>query len=748
MALAKAKTMDLAQQQLWQKIQYLKPQLATHIIFSSRQYHDERWILLQDNITQQFHRMSLPAFEILKRMNGKKNLKSILAECQSNEKINRDKLETLDQESSLDHKEKPEHDHPPEPCITTEAEIIKLIQYLHIANLLICDFTPSTESLFSRKRQDNQKKWWRYIANPLIWKLSLGNPNDFLKRLAPLGYWITTPLALAVWCSIVSYALLQSLIHWPEISQTSLTTVLSGENLLLLWLTYPVLKIIHEIAHGLLTIRWGGEVNHCGITFIVGTPLPYVDASAATAFHLKRHRILVSAAGMAVEIFTAALAFIVWLQLEPGFYKTFCFNIVLIGGVSTLLFNGNPLMKFDGYHILCDILDTPNLASRANKQFGYMVHHFIYGTNPKNTEKHSLKGTFLLVFYSFSAVIYRLIILISITLLLADHYPSAAVIMGVWLASFQVFWPALRYLKNLTHNPAIKPHRIRVFCSLLLIFSTAIIFIGLIPMPNSTQTQGVTWVADDYQVRAQSSGVIVDQRIFNGEKVEQGQTILRQENPDLKHRETQLINQLKNQSLLHDEAWSKNRADLKWLDQEISRTKSELALTLKKLKHLEINSPKTGVFKQLNTYQLKFSHLKQGDIFGVIEHPQAPRIRAVLTQAQIGRVNNNTEYVSFRFSSKIHQDYRLELPLNQASASRRLPHPILGTTAGGSIPVSQQGDGIKTEQLIFILDLNIMAIQPTLQLGERVYIRFHHPKSPLAQQWFAKLQQFFQTHFK
>src|SRR5690606_20540021 len=175
------------------------------------------------------------------------------------------------------------------------------------------------------------------------------------------------------------YAVLQAGNHWQELTVGQLDRVVSPGNLLLLWLTYPFFKILHELGHGLFTKVWGGQVNECGVVIVAGTPLPYVDASAATGFHTKRQRLMVSAAGMAVELFLAALALLLWVQLSDGFARSFLYNIIIIGSVSTLFFNGNPLMRFDGYHLLTDAFDLPNLATRANQQVSYLIRRYAYG---------------------------------------------------------------------------------------------------------------------------------------------------------------------------------------------------------------------------------------------------------------------------------------------------------------------------------------------------------------------------------
>src|SRR5262249_37075249 len=139
-------------------------------------------------------------------------------------------------------------------------------------------------------------------------------------------------------------------------------------------------KALHELGHGYATKSCGGEVHEMGIMFLVFLPLPYVDASAAAGFRGKWRRASVGAAGMMVEIFVAALALFVWLAVEPGPVRALAFSVMITAGVTTILFNGNPLLRYDGYYILADLLEIPNLAIRGARYWGHLINRYVFGT--------------------------------------------------------------------------------------------------------------------------------------------------------------------------------------------------------------------------------------------------------------------------------------------------------------------------------------------------------------------------------
>jgi putative peptide zinc metalloprotease protein len=208
------------------------------------------------------------------------------------------------------------------------------------------------------------------LKSPMSLRIPLVDPDAFLTRT--VGYF--RPLfgtsGLLLWLALVLPAVVLAGEHWAELTGNIADRVFATENLLLLSLCYPLVKIVHELGHGYAAKLNGREVREMGVMFLLFYPVPYVDASAANALRDKKQRALIGAAGMVSELAVAALATYAWVLLEPGLARAIAFNVMLIAGVSTLLVNGNPLLRFDGYYILADLIEVPNLGARANKYWG------------------------------------------------------------------------------------------------------------------------------------------------------------------------------------------------------------------------------------------------------------------------------------------------------------------------------------------------------------------------------------------
>lgn len=709
---------------VWQRLESLRPSLPRHIHIQRRDYSGERWYILQDKSNGRFHRLTPSAWRLISAMNGRNSLTQVLAAA-------------AQAEFYLSEEE-----------IPTRADLIHLLQYLHVADLLVCDLPPNTQELFARGEQKKRQRWVRLVMNPLTWNIPLGNPDRMLDKLMPVARLLATRTMGVMWLLVVGYAVLQAGNHWTELTQGHLDRVLSPSNLLLLWLTYPCFKVLHELGHGLFTKVWGGQVNDCGIVFVVGTPLPYVDASAATGFQSKRQRLMVGAAGMAVELFLAAIALLLWLQLPNGFLRDFFYNIIIIGSVSTLFFNGNPLMRFDGYHLLTDAFDLPNLATRANQQFSYLLRRYAYGVIDVFSPAVNEREAVLLAGYSIAAFAYRVFILFFIILLVANYFPTLGLVIGGWLLFFQVLWPGLKALNYLVRDNQLAASRKRAFSITAAGFALVTLFLVAVPMPMSTSAEAVLWLPDEARVKVESSGEVVQLLVADGALVEQGQELVRLDNPVLVANLAVKLAHLREFDARYQQAWVTDRAQAQLLEQDINGIKAEIDLLQARVVNLVVRSPSSGIFRVTRPHHLPGSFLRQGDELALIEKPHAVRVRAALLQEEIGLVRQATLDITVKFASSPWLTLTGKAVQDIPVATQELPSQILGAQGGGRLAVdASQPTGTRAREKVFLLDLSLNDYEQSGRYGERAYVKFQHPAEPLATQWYRAFQQLFIRHF-
>jgi putative peptide zinc metalloprotease protein len=329
----------------WYRVAELRPRLRSHVRIHRHHYRGELWYVLEDRVSRRMHRFNAVAHYLIGLMNGRRTVQEIW-------------------DAAIDRF----GDDAP-----TQDETIRLLGQLHAAEVLQSEVTPDIAELLRRARKGKPSTWMQNLRSPLAIRLPLFDPDAFLERWLPWYQPLFGWVGLVLWCVVVGWGAVAAATHWDALSEDFTSRVLAPQNLLLMWLIFPVLKLFHEFGHACATKAWGGEVHEMGIMFLVLMPIPYVDASSATAFRKTHRRALVGAAGMVVELFIAALALFFWLEAQPGVFRAALYNVMLIAGISTVLFNANPLLRFDGYYILGDLLQIQNLRQRGQQYLAHLA---------------------------------------------------------------------------------------------------------------------------------------------------------------------------------------------------------------------------------------------------------------------------------------------------------------------------------------------------------------------------------------
>ena len=285
--------------------------------------------------------------------------------------------------------------------------------------------------------------------------------NRFLVRLQPLARAIFSWFGGLLWLAVVGTGIFLAGLHWPELTEDITDRVLAPKNIVLLWLTFPFLKAFHEFGHAFAIKKLGGEVHEIGMMLLVLTPIPYVDASSASAFRNKWERIMVGAAGMAVELFIAAIALFVWINIEPGAIRSILYNMIFIAGISSLLFNGNPLLRYDAYYMLGDLLEIPNLGPRGIRYLGYAAQRYLFGLRDLEPPLSAPGERVWFVFYTVASFAYRIFIYASIILFIASKFFVAGVVLAGWAMVSMIILPAGKGIRFLFSSPRLGRKRAR-----------------------------------------------------------------------------------------------------------------------------------------------------------------------------------------------------------------------------------------------------------------------------------------------
>ncbi|RKZ90536.1 MAG: hypothetical protein DRQ43_11185 [Gammaproteobacteria bacterium] len=518
--------------------------------------------------------------------------------------------------------------------------------------------------------------------------------------------------------------------------------------MLLIFIIYPPVKLLHELGHAFSAKLENGEVHEMGINFLMFMPIPYVNVSTSVHFRSKYKRMLVSAAGILVETFLASLGLLLFLAVEPGIVQNIAFNIFIIGGISSLFFNGNPLLKYDGYYILADALSIPNLYQRSSQYWRYFFQHYLFGLRQVKSPASASGETFWFISYSILSFLYRLAVLWFIFIMVTDKFFVLGVILSFWLLSMQIFMPLYKMLAFILNSPSLYNKRGRAIFSSIAVIAFLTIIIGFTPIPSYTITEGIAWQPDEALLKAEHDGFAGPLKVKNYQRIEIGTPVIQLHDPFLQTEEkiaSARLNELQSQ---YRAKRNSNRVEAGIIKEEIQVAESELAHIIKKNKSMSITAFKSGTLYLIQADDLPDRFIRQGELLGYIMDQKLSTVRMAVTQDHIGQLRQNIEDIKIRFASDAGREYSATITRQAPEGTNQLPSAALSTRGGGQfIATPGRNNELIVQQKVFIVDLHFDNQQQNIPLGSRAYVRINHGGEPLATQIYRRVRQIFLRQF-
>jgi putative peptide zinc metalloprotease protein len=705
----------------WYRVADLKPRLRAHTIVHRQVFRGQIWYVLQDHQTGRFHRLSPIANLMLCLMDGRRTMRDIWETAGSKSK-----------------------DDPP-----TQDETIHLLAQLHNADLLQGEIPPDFEEMAERSEEAGRRRLMQRLRSPLAIRVPLYDPDRLLNLTLPLVRPIFSVAGFIAWLALVLTGVVLAVLHWPDLTSDVTDRVLAIQNVALIMFVYPVVKSLHELGHAYSTKVWGGEVHEVGVMLLVFIPVLYVDASASAAFRQKHRRIVVGAAGIMVEMTLAALALIVWIYATPGLGRTIAFNVILIGGVSTLLFNGNPLLRFDGYYIFSDLIEVPNLASRGNAYLFYLIQkHLLKIDSIENpvTEPSEAKW---LAGYAICSFIYRLLVSLGIALFLAAKMVIIGIAMAIWAMAAIAIIPVFKGIKFLVSSPRLRGHREHAFTVVGGITVLAAFVLFAIPLPYSTVAEGVIIVPDKAEVRAKTEGFVKNVVTKSGSAVDIGQPLITLDDPTLDARVSVLEAQLDETQQRLDGVREVDRVQAEMFQDQVTHLSERLDDFRRRQHDLTIVAEQAGHFVIADEQDRPGRFAKRGDLLGYVISDKDVVVRTVVSQSDVDLIHRRTTRVEARVLEDLDRPIAASILREVPAAQQDVPSLALTTKGGGSIAL----DPSKTQRpqalfSLFQLDVELLDPMRMITQGSRVYIRFMHGNEPVAWRMLRGIRQFFLGQFR
>ena len=404
----------------WYRVVDLHPRLRSSVRVDRQIVRDELWYLLSAGASLRTRRLNAAGWAFIGRCDGERSVQEIW-----------DLMLASGAEDTA-----------------TQDEVVQLLTQMYQYGLIEFKRAPDVELMLKQNRRQQRTERGSRM-NPLSFRVSLGSPAQLLERCTALAGVLFSRAGMAVWLMLMLVGLGIAVSNWDELIKHAGQWLKTPRYILIAWLCYPLIKLIHEASHALAVVRWGGTVRDAGIGLFFMMPVPYVDASEASLFPLARHRALVSAAGIVAELAVAVLGLSIWTVTEAGLIHDIAFTIAFIGGVSTVLFNANPLMRLDGYYLLCDLKQLPNLAGRSAAWWHWLAVRYLLRLADRPAPQYSPGERAWLLLYGPAAWVYRLSVAFWLTIWGGSYHPVLGVLVACLAGAGFIVLPAVIALNRL-----------------------------------------------------------------------------------------------------------------------------------------------------------------------------------------------------------------------------------------------------------------------------------------------------------
>jgi putative peptide zinc metalloprotease protein len=704
----------------WYRVAGVVPRLRQQLRVHAHRYRGRLWYVVEDKLNGRYHRFDRRAWRIIHLLNGTLTLEQL--------------WHRLSAEAGAES--------------PSQEDILALLGQLHSLDLLASGSLPDLAEAARRERSQSRLRRWQRYMNPLALRFRVFDPDRFLVRAVRVLKPVLNRRGAVLWLAWVLPAMVLAVSHWSELTSNFGERVLALDNLALLWLIFPLIKGLHEIGHGIACRLRGGEVHDMGVMLLVFLPVPYVDASSSWAFAKKRDRILVGAAGMLVELALAATAFYLWLWLEPGTAKAIAYDAAVLASVTTVLFNGNPLLRYDGYYIASDVLEIPNLAQRATRYWAYLIERWLLRRPDLLSPVMARGESAWFSIYAPLSFVYRLFVLFSIAMFISHRYFAVGAFIALWGLAAGVGLPLYRglgWLRRMLLDARTGARGRRIA---LAAVGALGVLLFVLPLPHHTQVDGVLWLPDSGVLRAGQSGFVGQVMAHAGDQVLSGADIMSLHDSTLSAHVVEQAAKVEAAQVRYDAVRLENPSRGQQLASDLERQEAELHALQERAGRLDVHSAAPGRLWLHDSDNLPGQYVKQGEVLGYVIPAAAPRVRVIIDQTDADFIRSHTRSIAVKLPFAPGPTWAARVVRAVPAAMNELPSAALGREGGGAVATDPRDrSGRKALVSHFEYELALPDQFPYRFIGSRASVRFEHPAEPIVYRMWRGVRRLFLAFF-
>lgn len=710
---------------MWYRVSGTRPRLSPHASLSRQRYGPEVNYIVEEPASGHYYRVSEAGWFFLGLLDGTRTVEDAWNTC--NEQLG---------------------DEAP-----TQRECVEVLSKLQLFGLLMGEQPLAPDMIEQRINQARQSKLKRRLGRWLFISIPLFNPEPVLRQAEPLIRALFTRWAFVIWLVAVLGGLAIVLPRWRELG-SDLDMLLAPSNLIWIAVLFLFLRTIHEFGHAAACKAMGGRSTEIGIIMIAFVfPLPYCDATDAWRFPETWRRVLVSAAGMMAELFVASIAAVVWATSDPGLARTLAYNALLISGITTLVFNLNPLLRYDGYYILSDLMGSPNLAQRSRELWKYTFERGVFRVpHVKPPHVRDRPEGALMTIYGALATPYRLLITFSIVLLVSTQYVTLGLVIAAVALCVFFIWPVIKGLAYLAGSPKLAGRRARAVGLVAAAVIAVVAPLTLIPVPAAAYAPAIVEPTSKSAIRSPEDGFLDEVLAEPGELVSQGQPLFRLRNSALVSELEVAEARLEQARAVVDEAINRGGAHRRVAEKQVEELTDRRDRLQRRVDNLIVRAPQSGYVyghaeTSLNLSNTVGQYVTRGMRLATVASTDELVVRASVRDRDHGYIFRNASDpldvpASVRVRGNAGRVVDASLHRVAPAGTRQISHAALSINAGGEIPIDPRDpDSGRTLEPRFLVELTPDSSDAPLHAGQRARIRLAAPPEPVASQVWRRVRQ-------
>lgn len=716
---------------LWYRVGPTRPMLSVHARVIRQYYGPSITYVVEDPASGQFYRLSESAHFFLGMLDGKTTVDQAWQAC--NDQLG--------------------------DAAPTQREVIELLSRLQMFGLVLGESALDAEMLEQRFRKARRQRLQKRTGRWMFPHVPIVNPEPVLRRHAALCRVLFSRFAFVLWCVLVLTALVLVIAHADRFGDAlNHVAQLAPSTIATLGIIFIVLRIIHELGHAVACKAFGGRSTEIGVILIAYVlPLPYCDASSAWLFPRIWPRVCVSLGGIFAETVLAALAAIYWVLGSDPVWTSIAYQVMLVSGVSTLLFNLNPLLRYDGYYILSDLAGVPNLTQRSREMLKYLMERYAFGLKgARGPSIRSLSEGWLLAVFGLLAMPYRIFIAIAILLLISSQYLTLGVVLAVVMGAVWLLYPVLKSIGYLISEPRLEGHRARAWGVTLAALGAVLGPIMLVPMPTPAYAAASVEPARVAGVRTLEDGWLAELLVEPGQGVEAGQVVARLENHALDAELAMRRARLAQAQTQYRASLARPPSEQVEFAQALNLATEQYERVRRRIADLEVIAPVSGRLSPMEGQTSSDMrawvgmYLRRGTALGMVISADDIVVRALVPDRDHAFVFRGQDAGAVRARVRLASDPGRVIEAGVLKVapigSRDIDNRALSSQAGGSIVVDPRSESDRPMAISpsFTIDLGLDKGTTAAVAGVRASVRLDGPNLPLGIRWWRRASQFFE----